>query len=104
MMSIGNIWPPRKYSNEETMKTIVENAGCDLPFVFGRRDEIADQNCEQIVINHRAVIITVEAATAFLEDGTPEKNRARQRNQPEKRAQKIIPAINKCVLQPDVKN
>ena len=59
---------------------------------------------EQIVINHRAVIVAVQSAAAFLKNRAPEKDGAGQRNQSEERAQKIIPAINERVLQPEVKN
>src|SRR5262245_15562128 len=46
----------------------------------------------------------MQATTAFLEDGGPEKHRAGQRYQPEQRAQEVIPAIHECVLQSDVKD
>ena len=46
----------------------------------------------------------MQAAASLLEDGAPEKNGAGQRDQREECAQKIIPAINKRVLQPDVED
>src|SRR5918996_343162 len=64
------------------------NVGGDLPFVFRWRDQVAHQEREQIVINHRAVIVAVQLAAAFFEDGAPEKHRACQGNQSEKSAQK----------------
>ena len=75
-----------------------------MPFVFGGRDQITHQYREQIIIDHRAIIVTVQAAAAFFEDGAPEKNRAGKRNQPEERAQKIVPAVNKRILQPDIED
>ena len=80
------------------------NVRGDLPFVFGGRDKIADQKRQQIIINHRTVIVAVQLAPTFFEDGAPEKNGACQWNQPEEGAQEIIPAINKGILQPNVKN
>ena len=67
-------------------------------------DQVADQNGEQIVINHRAVIVAVQFAATLLEHGRPEKHGAGERYQPEQRAQEIIPAVHERVLEPDVKN
>ena len=58
----------------------------DLPLVFRGRDQIAHQDGEEIIIDHRPVIVAVQAAAAFLEDLAPEKNRAGERDQPEQRA------------------
>ena len=80
------------------------DVGCDLPFVFGRRDQIADQDREQIVINHRAIVVAVQAAAALFEDCAPEKNCPGKRDQPEECAQKVIPSINKRVLEADVED
>ena len=44
-----------------------------LPFVLCWDDQIADQNREQIIINHRAVIVAVQSAATLLEHGRPEK-------------------------------
>jgi hypothetical protein len=46
----------------------------------------------------------METAAAFFEDCAPKKHRPSQRDQTEKRAQEIIPAIYERVLQSDVKN
>src|SRR6266480_520451 len=46
----------------------------------------------------------LQPAPPLFEYGAPEKNGTRQRNQREKRAQEIIPAINKRVLQPKIKD
>src|SRR6266480_520452 len=58
----------------------------------------------QVRIDHRAIVVNVQPATPLCENGAPEKNGTRQRNQREKRAQEIIPAINKRVLQPKIKD
>src|ERR1039457_3394374 len=55
-------------------------------------------------MNHRAVIVTVQAAAAFAENGAPKKNGAGQRDQSEECTQKIIPAIHKRVLEADVED
>src|SRR5207245_7851625 len=75
-----------------------------LPFGFGRRDQIADQDHEQIIINHRAVVVAVQAAAALFEDRAPKEHGAGERDQSEGRAQKIIPAIHERVLEPDVED
>ena len=89
---------------EQRIDLAFANVGGDLPFVLCWDDQIADQNREQIIINHRAVIVAVQSAAALLEHRRPEKHGAGQRDQPEQRAQEIIPAIHERVLQPDVKD
>src|SRR4029077_9854145 len=59
---------------------------------------------EQIIINHRAVIVAVQSAATLLEHSRPEKHGAGERDQPEHVAQEIIPAIHERVLEPDVKD
>ncbi len=89
---------------EQRIDLAFANVGGDLPFVLCRHDEIANQNGEQIIINYRAVIVAVQFAAALLEHRGPEKYRAGQGDQAKKRAQKIIPAIHKRVLEADVKD
>src|ERR1700730_3067688 len=89
---------------QQRVDLALANVGCDLPFVLGWRDQIADQQREQVIINHRAVVVAVQAAAALVINGAPEKNAAGQRNQTEERAQKIIPAIHERVLEPDVED
>ena len=89
---------------EKRIDLPLADVGGDLPFVFCRRDEIAHQNREQVIIDHRAIVVTVQPAASLFEDGAPEKNGAGQWNQREERAQEIIPAINKRVLQPKIKD
>src|SRR6266446_2046343 len=80
------------------------NVSRDLPFVLGRRDQIADEDREQVIINHRTVVVAVQAAATLFKHRAPKKHGAGERDQTKQRAQKIIPAINKGVLQPDVKD
>src|SRR5262249_2006828 len=89
---------------EQGIDLAFPNIGGDLKVVIGRHDEVADQDHEQIIINHRPVVVPVQFATALLKNGGPEKDCSGQGYQPEQRAQKIIPAIHKRVLEPDVKN
>ena len=89
---------------EKRIDLSLANVGGDLPFVLGRRDEIAHQKRQQIIINHRTVIVAVQLSAAFLEHGTPQENRAGQRDQAKESAQEIIPAIHERVLQSDVKD
>src|SRR5262249_46238518 len=63
-----------------------------------------DQDGEQIIINHRAVVVAAHSATALLKNGPPEKDSADERNQTKDRAQEIIPAINERVLNPEIEN
>jgi ABC-2 type transport system permease protein len=65
---------------QERIDLTFANIGCDLPFVFGGRDEVADQEREQIIINHRTVVIAVHPAAALAKDRAPEKHRAGERN------------------------
>jgi hypothetical protein len=44
----------------------------------------------------------VESAASLFENRAPQKNRTGERDQSERRAQKIIPTINERVLEPDV--
>src|SRR5882724_807553 len=90
--------------SQERVDLTFANIGGDLPFVFGRRDQIADQDREQIIIDHRAVVVAVESAASLFENRAPQKNRTGERDQSERRAQKIIPAINERVLEPDVED
>ena len=46
----------------------------------------------------------MESAAALFENRAPQKNGAGERDQTERRAQKIIPTINKSVLEPDVED
>src|SRR4030095_9834313 len=85
------MWPPRI-------------SGGYLQFVFGRRDQIADQDGEEIIINHRAVIVAAHSTAALAENGAPEKYRAGQRDDTEQRPQEIIPAIHEGVLQSEVED
>src|SRR4029450_3051331 len=78
--------------------------GAYSPVFFGVRDEIAHQKRQQKIINHRTVIVAVQLAAAFFEDGAPEKHRTCQGHQPEEGAQKVIPPIHTGVPQPDVKD
>src|SRR5450631_3636581 len=80
------------------------NIGGDLPFILGRRYQVAHQEREQVIINHRSVVVTVQAAAAFVKNGAPEKDGAGQWYQTEKRAQEIIPAVDERVLQPDIED
>src|SRR6202035_5153937 len=80
------------------------NIGSDLPFILRWGDQIADEDNQQIVINHRAVVVAVQAAAALLEHRGPKKHCAGQRNQAKQSAQKIIPAVNERVLQSNIKD
>ncbi len=46
----------------------------------------------------------MESAASLFENRAPQKNRTGERDQSERRAQKIIPAINERVLEPDVED
>ena len=83
---------------EKRIDLAFANIGSDLPFILRWGDQIADQDNEQIVVNHRAIVVAVEPAAALLEHRGPKKNCAGQRDQAKQRAQKIIPAVNKRVL------
>ena len=48
--------------------------------------------------------LTKPLAARFLKNRTPEKNGAGERNQTKKGTQEVVPAIDKCVLQSDIKN
>ena len=89
---------------EQRIDLAFPNVGGYLPFVLCWDDQVADQNREQIIINHRAVIVAVQPAATLLEHGRPEKHGAGERYQPEQRAQEIIPAVHERVLEPDVKD
>jgi hypothetical protein len=65
---------------EKRVDLAFANIRSNLPFVLCWHDQIADQDCEQIVINHRAVIVAVEAASTLFEDCAPEKHRAGERD------------------------
>ena len=69
------------------------------------RDEVAHQDREQIIIDHRAVIVagkTLPPGSSKI--GAPEKDGAGKRDQAEERAQEIIPAVNKGVLESDIED
>src|SRR6266581_116493 len=53
---------------EKRVDLTFANISCDLPLILGWHDEVADQDREQIIINHRAVVVAVETAAAFFED------------------------------------
>ena len=89
---------------EQRIDLAFPNVGGYLPFVLCWDDQVADQNREQIIINHRAVIVAVQSAATLLEHSRPEKYGAGQRDQPEQRAQEIIPAVHERVLEPDVED
>ena len=46
----------------------------------------------------------MHAAAGFFENGAPKKDGAGERNQAEDGAEKIIPAVNKSVLQAEIEN
>src|ERR1700719_5366460 len=56
------------------------NVGRDLPFVLGRRDQIADEDREQVIINHRPVVVAVLAATAVYDYRAPKTHGAGERH------------------------
>ena len=78
--------------------------GGDLPFVLSRSDEIRDQNREQIIVDHRAVVVALHAAAVFVKNRAPKEDGAGQRNEPEDGAQEIIPAVNEGILQTEIKD
>ena len=65
---------------------------------------LRNEQHEQVVIDHRAVVVAVQAAAAFLKNRAPEKDGSGQRNQTEQRAQKIVPAISERILDPEIKD
>ena len=83
---------PAAQENAETISEIIQrldqeridlalaNVAGDLPFVFGGRDEIRDDDREKVIVNHRTVVVAVHAAAGFLENGAPEKDGAGQRD------------------------
>ena len=89
---------------QEGIDLTFANVGCDLPFVLGRRDEIRDEDHQQVVVDHRPVVVALHAAAFLGEDGAPEEDGARERDQPEDRAEKIIPAVNEGVLQAELED
>ncbi len=115
-MGDGGEDEPAAQENTETISEIIQrldqeridlalaNVAGDLPFVFGGRDEIRDDDREKVIVNHRTVVVAVHAAAGFLENGAPEKDSAGQRDQAEDGAQEIIPPINESVLQTEIEN
>ncbi len=89
---------------EQRIDLTFPNVSGDLKVVLCWDDQVADQNREQIIINHRAVIVAVQSAATLLEHGRPEKHGAGERYQREQCAQEIIPAVHERVLEPDVKD
>src|SRR5262249_35935490 len=64
---------------EQRIDLAFANIGGYLPFVLCRGDQVADQNDEQIIIDHRGVIVAVQFTAALLENGGPEKHSSGQR-------------------------
>ena len=89
---------------QEGIDLTLANVGRDLPFVLGRRDEVADQDREQVVVDHRTVVVAAHAAAALAENRAPKEDGADQRNDPEDRAQEIVPAIDEGVLDPEIED
>src|SRR5438552_6529454 len=96
--------------NAETVSEIADRLGqkridlafadvrCNLPFIFGWRDQVRDDDRKQIIIDHRAIIVAVHPAAGFPKNRAPEKNGSREWNQSEDRTQEIIPPVNESIL------
>src|SRR5262245_6290473 len=89
---------------QEGIDLTLANVGGNLPFVLGRGDEVAHQNREQIIINHRTVVVAAHTTAAFAENRPPKEDCADERNDPEDCAQQIVPAIDKGVLDPEIED
>src|SRR5438105_3042046 len=89
---------------QERIDLTLTDIGGDLPFILGWGYQVRSQNGQEIVIDHRSIVISSEAAAALVEDSAPEEDSSGQRNQTKKSAQKIVPAIYERVLQSQIKN
>jgi len=78
------------------------NFGRDLPFVFGRRDQVVEKDGHHEIEDHRREVVAGDRLPARVEYRAPDEDHSDERDDSEDRAQQKIPAIDEGVLQADV--